>query len=96
MVIALATLNMSNTHHRLSSSEERTAHNREVTGSTPVGGIHHLRVYQNPPPLSLQQQFAGMAQRLARGAHNPEVTRSKRVAGIYPLPALQKHGVMLT
>jgi hypothetical protein len=28
----------------LTSSEERTAHNREVTGSTPVGGINHLSV----------------------------------------------------
>jgi hypothetical protein len=34
--------------NRLSSSEERTAHNREVTGSTPVGGIFPIRGFTEP------------------------------------------------
>ena len=85
MVIALATLNKSN-HHRLSSSEERTAHNREVTGSTPVGGIYPSGgLSEHATAVSTATLTTGMAQRLARGAHNSEVTRSKRVAGIYHL-----------
>ncbi len=53
------------TCHRLSSSEERTAHNREVAGSTPAGGIYHFRRWfiRTSPPLSLQQHSTGMAQR---------------------------------
>ena len=31
-------------YHRLSLTEERRAHNPEVTGSTPVGGILRIRV----------------------------------------------------
>ena len=40
----------STTHSPLSSSAERQAHNLEVTGSTPVGGILSLRLlYQKQP-----------------------------------------------
>ena len=55
------------THHRLSSSGERTAHNREVAGSTPAGGIYLLSALQKPmvtvrATLNTSHTFTGMAQ----------------------------------
>ena len=90
MVTVRATLNTSHTFHRYGAEAARKAHNLEDTGSKPVAGIYHSQVYKNPPPLSLQQHFTGMAQWLARGAHNPEVIGSNPISGIYHLPVLQK------
>ena len=47
-------------YHRLSLTEERRAHNPEVTGSTPVGGILRIRVlYRSAHPLHDEGRQAG-------------------------------------
>ena len=70
---------------------ERQAHNLEVVGSKPTGGIlqfvrfkeahRHMLIDVKHSNKTLYRGGAGAA----RGAHNPEVTRSRRVSGIISL-----------
>ena len=68
--------------------EERQAHNLEVVGSKPTGGIIQFGRFKETVRHSLsdvkqeQHNFNRHGAEAARRAHNPEVTRSKRVAGI--------------
>ena len=58
--------------HRHGAEAAREAHNLEDTGSKPVAGISHSRVYQNPPRcIHTQQHFTGMAQRERAGLITP-------------------------
>ena len=69
---------------RSPSSWRRFKRNKsDVTRSIRVVSAFIIRSFIRTASLSLQQHFAGMAQRLARVAHNHEDTGSKPVAGIY-------------
>ena len=67
---------------------ERQAHNLEVVGSKPTGGIIQFGRFKETVRHSLsdvkqeQHNFNRNGAGAARGAHNSEVTRSKRVSGI--------------
>ncbi len=60
----------------------RGAHNSEVTGSNPVSGISHSRVYRIRPAVTTHTAtLTPLAQRQSTLAHNSGVTRSKLVGG---------------
>jgi hypothetical protein len=87
----------------LSSAAERGAHNPEVGGSKPPGGILTFASVteagcHSASDIKLEQHITGMAQarRFTLWAHNPEDTGSKPVAGIYHtshrcIKALEQH-----